>query len=50
MVMHAVDTNITPDQIDRRMFWKNIDNSIYDILIVNEDDKDYVIIGKELIL
>ena len=49
-IMHAVDTNITPEQIDRGRFWKNIDNSIYDILIVNEDDKDYVIIGKELIL
>lgn len=46
MVMHAVDTDITKEEIARKLFHKNIDNNIYDILIVDEDNKDYAIIGK----
>lgn len=50
MVMHAVNTNITPEQIDRRMFCKNIGGNTYGILIVDEYDRDYVIVGKSIIL
>ncbi len=50
MVMHAVDTDITPDKIERRKFWQPIENHVYGILIVDEDVKDYVITMKKPIL
>jgi phage-related protein (TIGR01555 family) len=49
IVMHAVDTNITPERINTRIFWQNIENHVYGILIVDEDIKDYVVIGKKRI-
>ena len=47
MVMHAVDTYITPDKIDERLFLQPIDNYLYGILIVDEDVKDYVVTMKK---
>lgn len=49
MVMHAVDTNITPGKIEERKFWQYIDNHAYGILVVDEDNKDYVITMKKSI-